>query len=85
MIKEFRSNYRRCKQCNIIYTQQDDDICLMCKKVCHICKFTNANSKISYNALQCVNKERTIFRCAICGNGFDIESKEFLKSTRKRK
>ena len=81
---KYRSNWRRCKQCNVIFTQEEDDICLMCKKVCYKCKFKHNDGTITHNAVNCVNVEKTLFRCAICGLGFDIESKEYLKSSRKK-
>lgn len=81
---KFVPNYTRCRQCNILYTKQKDHICLMCKKVCYRCKFKDKEGNITYNAMLAVNIEHTLFRCAICGYGFDIESKEFLMTTRKK-
>ena len=79
----FRPTWNRCKHCNILFTQEQDEICLMCKKQCHRCSFKDDDGTITHTAMTCVNIERTLFRCSICGYGFDIESKEFLGSTRK--
>jgi hypothetical protein len=81
--KPYKPNYERCIHCNILFTQEEDRICLMCKKQCHRCTFKDADGKITHSAMLAVNTERTLFRCAICGYGYDIESKEFLNSTRK--
>ena len=79
----YKPNWERCRHCNILFTKDEDRICLMCKKQCHRCSFKDNDGKVTYNAMTCVNVERTLFRCSICGFGFDIESKEFLNSTRK--
>ena len=80
---EFKPNWERCIHCNILFTQEKDRICLMCKKQCLRCQFKGDDGKITHSAMTCVNTEKTLFRCSICGYGFDIESKEFLNSTRK--
>ncbi|NOQ37382.1 hypothetical protein GQ472_00710 [archaeon] len=37
------------------------------------------------SAMLCVNRENTIYRCPICGIGFDLERNIKLESTKKRR
>lgn len=47
------------------------------------CKWCKENKGI-HTAMLCVNKERTMYRCADCGRGIDISKRIELGTSRKR-